>query len=213
MRKQPHHIHHYSDKHINMMMITAYCNWVLEITEESEAIWDAYILTFMFKQIRGDRRHQLQSMLKEVERVYAKSLTHIIRRPLARSQAHRLPVWICCADMPVPKHEKQSLAAVTINGGLHLHALALVPNESRLRVGFDAHLKRHQQHYAPFSSHLNRVHGRLITETPGYVTGYVMKSLRTGRSSYDDVLVLPRLKSELVQKPTALNPTLGKCLR
>jgi hypothetical protein len=44
---------------------------------------------------------------------------------------------------------------------------------------------------------LARVHAQPILNDPGYVTEYVLKSLSRQRFSLDDLVILPRSRSEL----------------
>src|SRR5829696_5658998 len=71
--------------------------------ERLEEGWDGYLITFMFKSLRGSRASVIRQMEREVERVYATILTRIIREP-RKHPISELPLWIVCPDFPVPKH-------------------------------------------------------------------------------------------------------------
>jgi hypothetical protein len=152
----------------------------------------------MFKQIRGSRDEIVTEMLKEVERVYGRLLTRIIRQPRSARNAAYLPRWIVCPDVPVPKYKKQSRRDVTLNDGWHVHAVALLPNESRLRTSLDCHLREDQRLYIRPERPLRHVRADLITERADYVTDYALKSYKRGRTTGDEILLLPRAARELV---------------
>src|SRR4051812_43549703 len=111
-------------------LIEAYGSWVEEKVEEG---WDVYIPTFVFHPLPGSPATMKAIMQREVERVYATLLTRVVRYPNSPGSAGKLPIWIVLPDYPVPKHDKKSLREVTLNDGLHLHALGLIPPNSRLR--------------------------------------------------------------------------------
>src|SRR5687768_1087981 len=47
--------------------------------------WEPYLSTFMFNQLRGSPQSVHRQMERDIERVYAKSLTRIVRNPTAPS--------------------------------------------------------------------------------------------------------------------------------
>lgn len=96
------------------------------VTERLEHGWEGYLITLMFNRIRGPQPSVIRQMQREVERVYATVLTRIIRNP-RKIPLFGLPLWIVFPDYPVPKHAKMELRDVVLNGGLHLHGIALVP--------------------------------------------------------------------------------------
>src|SRR3982750_4003659 len=110
--------------------VKGYAKWISGYMENH---WDGYLLTFMFRQLSGSRGSVLRQMERELERVYARALTRIVRKPRCEAAQGRLPILLGCPDFPVPKGQKQSLHDVTFNDGLHVHALALIPPGSRLK--------------------------------------------------------------------------------
>ncbi|WAJ27857.1 hypothetical protein [Antarcticirhabdus aurantiaca] len=166
--------------------------WGTWVTDHIFKGWEGYIITFMFDHIPGRAASQIDQMEKEVVRVYRTLLTRIVRRPQQRCERDRLPRWIVVPDFPVPKHAKTSLGDVTINGGLHMHAIALLPPTSRLTGGLDQHFAAHQALYVRPGFPLCRLHAEPILRTPGTATEYVLKSIRRGRVSGDQILLLPQ---------------------
>src|SRR5690242_3158237 len=116
------------------------------IKEKLEQGWDGYLISFMFNRISGRRSSVIHQMHREVKRVYATVLTRIIRDP-SKLPIAALPLWIVCPDYPVPKYAKQSLRDVTVNGGLHMQGIALIPPSSRMNERFDQHFDLHQELY------------------------------------------------------------------
>lgn len=165
------------------------------VTERVAAGWKPYLLSFMFEQIGGSPQRVQKVMEAEAERVYATLLTRIVRDPLSPSHAWKRPVWIGCVDFPVPKHGRKALRDVSLNDGAHLHFIALVGPNPRMKESLAEHLDEDQARYVRHP--LFRIHAVEITDTPARATRYVLKSLERGRVSPDDVIVLPRAVSEL----------------
>src|SRR3954469_6826546 len=111
------------------------------VKERLEQGWDGYLISLMFNRVRGSRLNVIRQMEREVERVYSTVLTRIIRDP-RKVSILALPLWIVCPDYPVPKHAKhakQALRDVTVNDGLHMHGIALIPPWNRMNEQFDQH--------------------------------------------------------------------------
>src|SRR4051812_41953484 len=108
----------HSDRKIIESSIKGYATWVGEHVEDG---WDPYLVTFMFNHVPGSRASVMRQMQREVERVYATSLTRVIRKPWCKAAQGGLPIFLACPDLPVPKREKQCLHDVTVNDGLHIH--------------------------------------------------------------------------------------------
>lgn len=165
--------------------------WGTWVKEHMSKGWEGYIITFMFDHIPGRAASQIEQMEKEVVRVYRTLLTRVVRRPQQRCERDRLPRWIVVPDFPVPKHAKISLQDVTLNGGLHMQGIALLPPASRLTEVLDQHFTAHQALYVRSGFPLCRLHAKPILQTPGIATEYVLKSIRRGRVSDDQILLLP----------------------
>jgi hypothetical protein len=184
---------HMTTSLINEIINSGYGCWVTERLEEG---WEGYLITLMFKSLKGSRESVIKQMAKEVERVYATVLTRIIREP-AKTPLTELPLWIACPDFPVPKHAKTDLRDVIINGGLHFHGIALIPPWSRMNCGVDEHFELSQGLYVRANYPLSRVHAVPITHDPEDVVGYGLKALARRRLDFDHVLILPRSHFEM----------------
>src|SRR4051812_540873 len=169
------------------LSIESFSTWV---TGYMDNHWDGCLLSFMFQHLPGSKASVLRQMERELERVYGRVLTRIVRKPRCEAHQGKLPIWLACPDLPVPKRKKQCLPDVTLNDGLHIHALALIPPGSRMNERLDQHFAAQQALYVrrehALARHpLARVHAQPIISDPGYVTEYVLKSLMRGRVSTD----------------------------
>jgi hypothetical protein len=191
-----------SAPHMNTIPTTYFINDIISsgyggmVRERLEEGWDGYLITFMFKSLRGSRDSVIRQMEKEVERVYAGVLKQLFRHP-RRVPSLEIPLWIACPDYPVPKHAKKELRYVAVNSGLHFQGVAAMPHGTRLNCGLDEHFELFQDHYVRPSNPLGRVHAVPISCNPGYVTGYALKSIPRRRLDFDHVLILPRSHSEM----------------
>src|SRR5689334_16487298 len=60
------------------IFINAYGDMINQYMDQG---WDGYLLTFMFNHLKGSPVSVQKQMYEEVERVYAKVLTRIVRKP------------------------------------------------------------------------------------------------------------------------------------
>jgi hypothetical protein len=166
------------------------------VDQRVTAGWRPYLLSFMFKHLSARPEPVLAQMYDEAERFYSTFLTRVVRRPASTSSIGELPVMIVAPDFPVGKSGKP-LRQVTLNDGLHLHGVLLVPPCSRLREPVEEHFRHLQPLYVRDRRRLDRLDVRPIVDGADRVVEYALKSLVRRRFSIDDVLVLPRTRSEL----------------
>jgi hypothetical protein len=110
------------------------------VTDRVRAGWSCHTVTFLSSQLPGPPSAAIGRMKDEVHRVNSTFLTRVHRKPRMAS-TNELPVLIAVMDLPVHKHNESSGPMVLCNGGLHLHALVLIPPASRLRVSLANHLR------------------------------------------------------------------------
>lgn len=135
-------------------------------------------------------------MRDEVLRIYSTFVTRTHRKPRA-VPTDQLPVMIAVADLPVAK-SAFSNEPTSCNGGLHFHAVLLIPPVTRLKEPVAEHFKNQADLYAGPRKLVSRIHVRSITSTPECVLDYVFKTVLRGRVAYDDaLLVLPRASGEV----------------
>jgi hypothetical protein len=136
-------------------------------------------------------------MKDEVHRVYSTLLTRVHRKPRTAS-TDELPVLIGAVDLPVYKRDKASGPMVVCNGGLHVHALLLIPPASRLKGSLTDHFREKRDLYAGSGRSIQRIDVRPVVSDHGPLVDYVLKTVLNGRLSYDEaVLLLPRSRGEL----------------
>jgi hypothetical protein len=136
-------------------------------------------------------------MKDEVHRIYSTLLTRVHRKPKTAA-TDELPVLIGAVDLPVYKRDKASGPMVLCNGGLHVHALMLMPPASRLKESLADHFRDKHSLYAGSESSIQRIDVRRVVDNHERVVDYVLKTVLNARLSYDEaVLVLPRSRDEL----------------
>jgi hypothetical protein len=168
------------------------------VTSKIDGGWSGSIVTFLFDQLPTSRPSNL--MRDEVHRVYSTFVTRVVRDPTRPSRLDRLPVLIGSLDLPVFKQRRDaSTGEPGVNGGLHAHAILLVPPRPRLRETVADHFATNDHLYRPVGrSRIARIHVQPIDHDPVRMTEYVFKAVANRRLDYDDaVFVLPRALSEL----------------
>jgi hypothetical protein len=167
------------------------------VTDRVRAGWSCHLVTILFSQLPGARPAVIDRMKDEVHRVYSTLLTRVHRKPRTASP-DELPILVGAPDLPVYKRDKASGPTVLCNGGLHVHALLLMPPASRLKGSLVDHFRERQRLYAGSGRSIQRIDVRPVVSDHGRVVDYVLKTVLNGRLSYDEaVLVLPRSRGEL----------------
>jgi hypothetical protein len=166
------------------------------VTDRVRAGWPCNLVTFLFSQLPGPRTAVINRMKDEVHRVYATLLTRVHRKPRTAS-TDELPVLIGAMDLPVYKRDRESGPMVLCNGGLHVHALLLMPPFNRLKGSLTDHFRDKHDLYVGSGRSIQRIHVRPVVGDHGRVVDYALKTVLNGRISYDEVvLVLPRSRGE-----------------
>ena len=178
-------------------LLDAYSDWIRFYVDEG---WEAFLLTFMFRQLPGAPAAQLAVMQDEITRVYATLATRVVRKPRSPRWSQYLPRGIFVPDRPVYKRRKMPLRDVSINNGLHMHGIMVAQpfigsGTTRLRERLDHHFMRNIHLY--LNDRLLHLHIEPITHRPGYATRYAMKALKLPAFDFDQVLILPRSLREL----------------
>ena len=167
------------------------------VTDRMEKGWTCNLVTFLFSQLPGTRLAVISQMKDEVQRVYSTFLTRVHRKPRTASP-DKLPVLIGSADLPVYKRDRTLSPVVLCNGGLHFHALLLVPAASRLEGSVDYHFRTNKALYLGEQRTISSIHVRPVLGRHERVIDYVFKTLLRGWISYDEgILLLPRASGEL----------------
>jgi hypothetical protein len=167
------------------------------VTDRIRTGWSCHLVTILFSQLAGPRSVVVSRMSDEVQRLYSTFLTRVHRKPRTAS-TDELPVLIGALDLPVYKRDKASGPIVLCNGGLHVHALLLMPPASRFKGSLADHFREKHELYAGSGKSIQRIDVRPVVSDHGRVVDYVLKTVLNGRLSYDEaVLVLPRSRAEL----------------
>jgi hypothetical protein len=138
------------------------------VTDRVRIGWSCNLVTFLFSQLPGTRSTIISRMKDEVHRVYSTLLTRVHRKPRTAS-TDELPVLIGAMDLPVYKRDKASGPMVLCNGGLHVHALMLMPPTSRLKGSLADHFREKQELYVGSGRPAMRIDVRPVVSDHGRV--------------------------------------------
>jgi hypothetical protein len=152
----------------------------------------------MFRNISGLEDRKIEQMHREICRVYQKLATRAVRKPRSENWVHLLPKGIFFPDVPGYKKSEFKVGEVSVNDGIHVHGVMVVPKETRLKERLDLHFLRKQKLYVRGKIH--RIYVEPITSRAAFVTDYGGKAIKRRRFSTDHVLVLPRTVAELPAK-------------
>jgi hypothetical protein len=183
------------EKQSRLNLLNGYKQWVGSYIHEG---WKPYEITFMYHQLPGSTKSILEQMKQELHRVNSRLVTRFHRDPRSKIGFECIPRMMLFPDLPVYKHEKKSIQDVSINDGLHYGGIALTSPISRCQTSLDDHFTDDQEKY--LNKKLERIFVKPITHSHNYVTDYVMKAIKNGRMSEEDIVILPRTSSELPDK-------------
>jgi hypothetical protein len=180
-------------------LITGYSEWVNGYVDRLG--WSPFLMTFMFKPLKGSRESIMHQMNDEVDRVFSTFITRVVRKPNGLFQRYlcQRPILIAAHDRPVPKHEKQRLRDVAINNGRHMHGILVVPWASRLKQDVVSHFEKFRGLY--IKNRLLQLDVRAIRSNLPGVVDYAFKSMKNGEFGYDDILIFPKSEAELRPTP------------
>jgi hypothetical protein len=171
-------------------LIASYADWMMEYVDWRG--WSPYLLTFMFKPMTG---RVMEKMADEVERVYSIFLTRAVRKPRL-SCCSDLPLLLAVPDLPVAKRQKSTLSDVSINDGLHVHGIMVVPRNSRLKTDVVVHFRKYEGLYV--KNRLLRLDVRPIEHNLEAVVDYAFKSVKRKKCDPDDILLFPKATANFV---------------
>jgi hypothetical protein len=178
--------HRYSSSTV----IDEYSPFIKRYVDES---WKPFFLSFTFKPLSN--RNRIAQMADEVERVYSTLVTRVVRTPRSPLKTNSNPILIGIPDYPVRKHHKEPLNDPSINDGLHMHGILLIPPNSRLKENVLSHFNQHKPLYV--QNRLLELDVKPIDTNLPRVVDYAFKSVKNGRVDLDDVLILPKADGEL----------------
>jgi hypothetical protein len=169
-------------------IVEAYGHRVREFLETG---WDGYLFQVMFHDLAGSKEAKIIQMKQEVERIYNRLATRMVRKPKSPGWAGYLPIGLFVPELPVPKlrkSKKSTIADASINNGLHMSGIVLGNRWGRVRTGLADHFAKFEDHYV--NGKIRHIDVTPISHDPEYTVEYALKSLPRRDSSLDDVLLL-----------------------
>jgi len=179
----------FSPSHYNSKFIAKhYSTWISEkITETINEEGDAYFVSFMFNALPGNQKTKLDIMRKEMEIFYTRLLTRCVRNTRSQIHLHKRPIFFASPDLPVYKHNKDSLENILINDGLHMHAIIIIRKSNRFKISLQDHIKQETQKYKS-NTRIRTIHTVPIDKTPEKVSDYALKAI--GRHFDSDAIII-----------------------
>jgi hypothetical protein len=184
-----------ASKSLPTEIVQAYGSW---IQEHVDLGWDAYFVTFMFRNISGSNEVKIQQMQEEITKFYEKLATRAVRKPRSEKWVHLLPRGVFFPDVPGYKKSFYNITEVAINDGVHFHGIMVATQEGRLKEPLHLHLGRKRKLYVRGT--IYRIDAERITSDAPFVTDYSGKAIKRRRFSNDQVLLLPRTVARLPAK-------------
>jgi hypothetical protein len=163
-----------------------YGNW---IWKEQDQDRDVYYITILFRHLNGPPAAVITQMKSLIENQFYPTLCrNIDRHPGRKSRWPYLPHLVLFPDLPVYKSGRTVPSRRLVSHGLHYNGLLSVSDWSR--VALEEHLRRKRSLYA--RNGIVRVHVIPVQYDPHRIAGYSIKTVKCGRLSYDDTIILPR---------------------
>jgi hypothetical protein len=163
----------YSELQNSRIMLPHWEKWITSLTNQ---IGNSYFLSFMFHNLPGKTSTKLDIMRKDIDRFYNKLLTRALRYPRSELHLHKRPLLFASPDLPVFKHIKDNHQAITVNGGLHIHAVVIIPPGTRFKRALQYHLAEKDQQYRSGTA-IRTIDVQPIKKTPGKVAQYLFKAI------------------------------------
>jgi Integrase core domain len=161
---------------VNRHLVQGYADL---ITDRVEKGWSCNLVTFLFSQLPGTRSTVIHRMKDEVQRVYSTFLTRVHRKPRT-APIDELPILVGAVDLSVYKRDRTSAPTVPCNGGLHVHAVVLVPSTSRLDGPLEEHFRDDARLYTGRQGTICGIHVRPVVDAHERVVDYVFKTVLRG---------------------------------
>ena len=174
-------------------LLEQYETWMLKEILRNDC--RAYLVTFMWKPNDYSNDLRMKIMKEDVTSFYSRLLRRAVRKPNSQNGIPKRPLFIAAPDFPFTKKDKK-IRLVYINDGLHMHAVCVIQKNTRFKGKLKSHIRRNIEHYMKYNQFAD-IHVRTIAKDGNFTGGYNLKSIRLGRCSLDDILVLPKTTSEM----------------
>lgn len=171
--------------------------YISMVEDRAAGGWEAYLLTLMFNQLRGNERTKQRTMLKECEAIYGRLLTRFVKRP-HNTPIAAMPFWLSCLDWPVNTKNRSSMPDIMTNDGMHIHAIFMVPPNARTGKRLNEIVAEAPKAFLVGEDlALSRLHVAPLERTLPKAALYGLKQVTRKRQTSADILVLPRSHSEV----------------
>ena len=137
----------------------------------------------------------------EVQRVYSTSLTRIVRDPKSPQLGVNYRFGSSARTTPSrsgPNRPSGTWLSTTVFTGVGSRWSIRIAGSP---TGWTPTFSTTQGRYVGRGSPLRRIVAKRITTTPGKAARYTLKSVKNGTATPDDIVVFPRVRSELSQTP------------
>lgn len=154
--------------------------------------------TLQFNHFNLGRKSTINAMQHEAERVYRGLLTNLVRNP-RKARSGDLPIFVGCPDSQVLKRKPTGcLAEMLPNEGMHYHFILAVPAITRLKMPLNLHVQQKMEVYLGSERRMSNFDILpLVQLNDTRIVDYMMKHIKRGTYSSDDILILPKNLGEL----------------
>ncbi|MGO8186725.1 hypothetical protein [Rhizobium leguminosarum] len=181
--------------------------YISMVDERINAGFEGSLLTFMFKDLKGSEDARKAQMTEEVGRIFSVLLSRFFKRP-ATMPINQMSFFMGCVDWPVHKKTKKAINGITNNDGMHFGGIYLVPPKSRTAMNLEDVVDRAMPKIMR-TGKLTHIHVKPMRDTPRKAAGYVLKSVERLRIGSGEILILPRVHSEMNRRVGVLGTTSG----
>lgn len=183
-------------------LIQAYGDWIIQEVQDGRMV---HYINLMFDQLKGGSNAIITQMHSVIENVFYPELCGQLDRHPRRQGRHLFsPHVVLVPDLPTFKYTPNTTRPVTLNKGLHYNGLISISPRSRLRGNS---LMNHFAHYRQLFARLGfrEIHAVAITNDPHELMDYSMKTIKQGRATFDNAIILPRSWNERQRTPLQLS--------
>lgn len=186
-------LHSTNSRAFRISTIEGYMEWTKRQIQEG---WDPYFVNFMYNNLSGGISEVKYRMMDEVDRVYRTLVTNDSREPTSQRCLPWLPLYFGSYDFPIyKKNNPTSIDDFSPNDGRHINGLFFISPRTRLTEPLGDHFDNNARRYYGRGRLLKRIH--TVAMSSGDMTDYALKAYKNGKTTHDDILVLPKTLSEI----------------
>jgi hypothetical protein len=196
MRKQINNSNNYLTDEEIQTLISSYS--VIPMDKYLFHGWILYYMVVLFKEIKRKHEAKKEFMKREAERIVTRMTYRMVRYPESEAGWNLSPCGFFVVDYPVSKEQKKNVSGLSFgrtNDGMHINSVFAVPpaGKTRLKVLLDQDLRDNRHLYE--ANMVTKIHLSLV-RSPQPTCEYCLKSLKSRRSTPDDVLLFPKSPTE-----------------